>query len=273
VTNSRPILKAHAYGNDFLYMTDADARGADPRDLARAVCNRHEGIGADGLILYTEARGEPPRARMRLINSDGSDAEVSGNGVRGLGALLARAHGLTPGATVGIETAAGLKPLELKAIEEGRYTFRAAMGHPEHLRRATLDVAGTSLEVAILSMGNPQCVVLGPLPSTAELARLGPALERHPAFPSGTNVEFAEVLGGNEIQILIWERGAGPTMSSGTGSCAAAVVGAAFGGSARDVRVTAPGGTQRVEWRDEGVFLTGWAEIMLEGRWVGGIRS
>jgi diaminopimelate epimerase len=114
-------------------------------------------------------------------------------------------------------------------------------------------------------MGNPQLVVLGPLPDDRRFATLGPALERHADFPAGTNVEFAFVETPTRVRIRIWERGVGPTESSGTGSCAAAVAAAAHGGAARRLEVVAPGGTQLVEWTDAGVRLTGWAEIICDG--------
>src|SRR5581483_8263461 len=111
--------------------------------------------------------------------------------------------------------------------------------------------------------GNPQCVVLGPLPDAARFERLGPAIERHPMFPERTNVEFAHVESPSSVRILIWERGVGPTSSSGTGSCASLIAAAAFGGADRDATVIAPGGRQRVEWRDDSVYLTGWAEVIV----------
>jgi len=119
-----------------------------------------------------------------------------------------------------------------------------------------------------MSFGNPQCVVLGPLPDEARFSRLGPALEHHAIFPARSNVEFAHVEAPDRVRILIWERGVGPTTSSGTGSCASLIAAAAFGGAARDATVIAPGGQQRVEWRDEAVYLTGWAEILFEGEWL-----
>src|SRR5699024_10887000 len=114
---------------------------------------------------------------------------------------------------------------------------------------------------SILSVGNPQCVILGTLPDENRFNRLGPALSTHAMFPAGTNVEFAQVERADRVRILIWERGVGPTTSSGTGSSASAVAAAAHGGAAREVDVIAPGGVQRVEWRDEGIYLTGWAEL------------
>jgi len=144
------------------------------------------------------------------------------------------------------------------------------MGQPTNLRQATIDVAGESVTASVLEVGNPQCIVLGPLPDAERFNRLGPALATHAMFPAGTNVEFVHVEAPDRVRIVIWERGVGPTTSSGTGSSASAVAAAVHGGAARAVDVVAPGGTQRVEWRDEGIYLTGWAEIVFEGIWTGG---
>lgn len=266
-----PVAKAHAYGNDFLLVAGDAARTFAARDdvsvLARALCDRHHGIGADGLILYD---GRDGVAAMRLFNADGSRSELSGNGLRCLAALLARIQGLGTGAAIAVDTDAGAKTLELLGREGLRYTFRAALGPPEDVRQIAIPVAGESLTASVLRLGNPQCVVLGPLPDRERFTRLGSALATHAMFPAGTNVEFAHVEAPDRVRILIWERGVGPTTSSGTGASAAAVAAAAHGGAAREVDVIAPGGTQRVEWRDEGVYLTGWAEIVLEGEWFSG---
>src|SRR5215510_382668 len=258
-----PITKAHAYGNDFLYVLDSDVRG--PVDgLARRVCDRHTGIGADGLITFTRT---PDGAAMRLFNADGSRAEVSGNGVRGLAAILLRDE---PHAarTLKIDSEGGSKVLSRLEHDGARHLFRAAMGLPEQLREETLDVKGRSLRAAVMMFGNPQCVVLGDLPDDDDFQALGPAIERHPLFPDRTNVEFAHIERPDRVRIRIWERGVGPTQSSGTGSCASLIAAAAFGGAARDAIVIAPGGEQRVEWLDDHVYLTGWAEILFDGHWL-----
>ena len=258
------FIKAHAYGNDFLYVR-ADSVHDVPLDaLARELCDRHTGIGADGLILYDPT---PQGATMRLFNADGSPSEVSGNGVRGLGALLLR-EPHADAATLTIQTDAGPKVLTRVGESAGRPVFRASMGRPTDLRQLVVSAAGESLQLIVLNMGNPQCVLLGRLPDDDRFQRIGAALERHPAFPDGTNVEFAQVNVPEVVCIRIWERGVGPTSSSGTGSCAALVAAAAFGGAAREADVIAPGGSQRVEWRDEGVFLTGWAEVVCAGEWL-----
>jgi diaminopimelate epimerase len=260
------LVKAHAYGNDFLLAPD-DGSVADPPAFTRAVCARHLGVGADGVILFT--MGER-RATMRLWNADGSASELSGNGLRCLAAHVARAQGLRAGAVVTVDTDAGVRTLDLVARQDARFTFRAAMGQPEALRETELVAAGETVRATVLRMGNPQCVVLGALPSAERFNRLGPALSTHGAFPAGTNVEFAHVEAPDRVRILIWERGVGPTTSSGTGSSASAVAAAAHGGARRELDVVAPGGTQRVEWTNDGVFLTGWAHVVLDGEWTGG---
>jgi diaminopimelate epimerase len=170
---------------------------------------------------------------------------------------------------VPIETEAGLKVLTLLERAGERFTFRAAMGQPTRLRQDTITVLGEPIVASLMEVGNPQCVVLGPLPDNDRFNRLGPALSTHPVFPAGTNVEFAVVDAPDRVRILIWERGVGPTTSSGTGSSAAGVAAAAHGGARRTLDVMAPGGTQRVEWLDDGVYLTGWAEVVMQGQWVG----
>jgi diaminopimelate epimerase len=256
------VAKAHAYGNDFIYVRDDEATGHAADALARELCDRHTGIGGDGLIFYTPTAAG---ATMRLFNADGSRSEVSGNGVRGLGALLLRSG---PRSALTIETEGGVKRLEWVARDGARQTFRAAMGLPVGLRQVAVTAAEERVDLAVMMFGNPQCVALGPLPDAARFQRLGPTLERHELFPARTNVEFAQVETPESVRILIWERGVGPTSSSGTGSCAALIAAAAFGGASRQADVIAPGGRQRVEWLDDSVYLTGWAEVVFEGTWL-----
>jgi diaminopimelate epimerase len=258
------FAKAHAYGNDFLYVLRAATEGVRLDAFAREICDRHTGVGADGLIVYDVT---PTGASMSLFNADGGRAEVSGNGVRALGAWLSR-DDPSPHLELDVETEGGLKRLTRTGREGGRPIFRASMGLPSGLRQETVTIDGEALELVVLNMGNPQAIVLGPLPGDERFNRLGAALERHPLFPERTNVAFAAVERPDRVRIRIWERGVGPTTSSGTGSCASLVAAAAFGGAARDAEVIAPGGSQRVEWRDEGVVLTGWAEVLCEGDWL-----
>jgi len=267
-----PVAKAHAYGNDFLFAPLGAAQSAGQSaagplsGLAASMCDRHRGIGGDGLILY-ELRDRG--ATMTLFNADGSASELSGNGLRCLAALVARTQSLALGSVVSVDTGAGPKTLELLARDGERYTFRAALGQPTDVRQEQIAIDDETITATVLGMGNPQCVVLGPLPDRERFNRLGPRLSTHAMFPAGTNVEFAHVESPDRVQILIWERGVGPTTSSGTGSSASAVAAAVHGGAARQIDVVAPGGIQHVEWRDDGVHLTGWADVVMEGYWVG----
>lgn len=261
------VVKAHAYGNDFLLMEESQLPdGIDRPDLARRVCDRHQGIGADGLMIFTPHPSEP-RAAMRLLNADGSRSEVSGNGVRCLAVLLAARD--ADAREIVVETEAGEKRLQLLSRDGSRVTFRAAMGAPTELRTQTLEVLGAPLDVVTLRVGNPQCVVLGP-PTEHRLNTIARALATHSAFPEGSNVELAHVERPDLVRILIWERGVGPTSASGTGACAAAVAAAAYGGASRDATIASPGGEQRVEWTEQGIYLTGWAELTLDGTWLAG---
>jgi diaminopimelate epimerase len=275
------FTKAHAYGNDFLYVLKGDVDGLALDRLARELCERQTGIGADGLIVYEPAPGETDGtdgaqgdpgapalgATMRLFNADGSRSEVSGNGVRGLGALLLRSD-RRERIELTIQTDAGPKRLTRTGQAGSRQTFVARMGLPRELRQTPIEVAGESFPIVVMDFGNPQAVVLGALPDPERFRRLGAALERHEMFPERTNVEFAQVESREAVRILIWERGVGPTQSSGTGSCAALIAASAYGGAARNADVIAPGGTQRVDWRDDSVYLTGWAEVLFDGTWL-----
>ncbi len=259
-----PIVKGHAYGNDFLLTPESAVEGRDLPALARAMCKRQQGVGADGLMIY--ALGSSG-ARMRLYNADGSPSEVSGNGIRCLAALIVRER---PGTSrITIDTPAGEKVLELQEQQADSLTFRAAMGMPQDIRAIELEAAGEKVQAVALSVGNPQCVLLDDPLLEARLHKLGPAIEHHTKFPDRTNVSFARVEAPNRVRVLIWERGVGPTQASGTGACGAAVAAASYGGASRDVQVISPGGSQRVEWLEDGIYLTGWAKLVFEGRWLG----
>lgn len=266
------IIKAHALGNDFLLL-DADAAGgADRAPLARALCDRHRGIGADGLILYKSLpvndlhQSGPGPVGMVLLNADGSYSEVSGNGVRCLAAWIADRAGVQAGAVIQVDTDAGRKRLELLERRGVEFVFRAAMGQPEAIALTPLEVDGQMVETVTLRVGNPQCVVFGAV-TLERLHSLAARLAVHPHFARGTNVELAAVDAPGRVRILIWERGVGPTEASGTGACAAAVAAITYRGAARDVQVISPGGVQRVEWRDDGLYLTGSAQIIAACGW------
>jgi diaminopimelate epimerase len=290
------LIKAHALGNDFLLLDAGELPpSADSSAVARAVCDRHRGVGADGLLIFSR-RDDP--VSMRLLNADGSPSEISGNGLRCLAAWLA--HTGAAGEIV-VDTGAGRKrlqrlvgpddPLNESALVASafrrksdaggslppkggshpvahRYTFTAAMGEPEQIALERIDVGGVQVEAVTLRVGNPQCVVLGDV-SLERLHTLASALAVHPRFPEGTNVELATVETPAHVRILIWERGVGPTEASGTGACASAVAAIRYGGASREVDIESPGGTQHVAWRSDGLHLTGWAEIVATVEWLG----
>lgn len=258
------LAKAHAYGNDFLIVRASEL--ADFPDLpavVRKLCDRHRGIGADGVMVIEDT---PAGADTRLFNADGSSSELSGNGVRCVGTVLSFDRNLSAGDVVTIGTGAGPKVLTFLGATRRCLTFRASMGPPQDLRQAAFNVAGQHVDAIVMRVGNPQCVVLGPL-STERLHTIAAALAVHPAFPEGTNVELARVERPELVRVLIWERGVGPTEASGTGACAAAVAAAAFGGASRCVDVVSPGGSQRVEWTDHDILLTGDAHMVGTFHW------
>ena len=280
------FTKLQGLGNDFLItMVEDVSRLQSARELAQQMCERNFGAGADGLMFVTRARHGDADFASRLFNADGSEAEISGNGTRCVAAYLYYA-GLWKQPEVRIATAAGVKLGRLVHGEGLGYEFEFDMGEPrfsskdvpmdldrpvERVAFYPLHLGGDMLEVTCLSMGNPQCVIFVPDLGAVNLDEIGPLIEDHPAFPNRTNVEFVRVLSRDEIEILIWERGVGRTLSSGTGSCASAVSAALNGLTDRSVRVRTPGGSLRVDWRDDNrVTLTGPAEVIYEGRWLRG---
>jgi diaminopimelate epimerase len=259
------IIKTNAFGNDFLLIDAFDFSGIpDPFRFVREVCDRHAGIGGDGLIVF-ESR--TLGATMQLFNADGSRSEISGNGIRCLAAWIASTQNLEDGAVVEIDTDAGLKTLELIGRRDGRYTFYAAMGQPMGITQEVIRVGDEDITAVTMRVGNPQCVVLGEA-TEERLHTIAAALAVHPHFPEGTNVELADVEAPNRVRILIWERGVGPTEASGTGACAEAVAAIRYGHASGDIQVVSPGGTQEVGWFEDGLFLTGWAELVATCQWL-----
>lgn len=257
-----PFTKAHGAGNDFL-LTPADkVPGVDLPSLARAICDRHTGIGADGWILI---RGNA----IRLFNADGSEAEISGNGTRCVAALLVdvqHSAGRTMDQVI-IQTGAGPKHLRLLRRDGLRFWFEMDMGLPVYeARQVRCNIALTTgaQEVTILNVGNPQCVVfVASFPEN--WAALGAQIERHPEFPHRTNVSFVRVLDAHTIETRFYERGAGVTLSSGTGSTGAGVAAILRELAASPVTVQTPAGESlQLRW-DDSVYLTGPAEIVGAG--------
>jgi len=257
-----PFAKTEAHGNDFLLVAESDVDRDARETLARAICDRLRGVGADGLILYRGARDD---FAMMLYNSDGSPAEISGNGLRCLAAYLVY-RGLATRDLVEVSTGAGRLSLSLLDRRDCRFRFRANMGAPRDLAKETLHVHGESYEATLLSLGNPHAVLFRSGFDVAELRRIGPRLESHPRFPRKTNVELVEILSASDIRMGIWERGVGETASSGTGSSASAVASIWSGLAKSPVQVHCPGGVMTVAWEEgDDVFLTGDAAIVADG--------
>ncbi len=252
-----PFIKASACGNDFLIIDAAISTG-DLHTLTRAICDRHNGIGADGVEWILPAQDAD--LRIKLVNADGSDAEISGNGTRCVAAWYCSQH---PATLVRIETDAGLKTCELISRDGHSFEFRAAMGEPRVDGETAVGLSYDEVKGVPVSMGNPHFVVFVAEfePQWKELAA---EVAVHRDFPHGTNVEFVRVLNEHEIDVRIWERGVGETLSSGTGSSASAVAAIRTGRAESPVRVHTPGGSQTVEW-DGQVYLTGSATLLCRG--------
>lgn len=258
------FIKAHACGNDFLIVEgEADAA------LAVALCARHTGVGADGVEFFrwTGARA----GVIRLVNADGSVAEISGNGTRCVAAWMAHEKRLGPGDVVSIETDAGLRECRVVSVAGHRFQFAQGMGVPAIVDKCVTLRDGTEVAGVAVSTGNPHFVIFVDNLSFEAHGRswqtLGQEVCVHPDFPEQTNVEFVHVTGEDSIEIRIFERGVGPTTSSGTGTCATATASIARRGRSSHLRVLAPGGEQVVDWAGSGaeILLTGPAALIAEG--------
>ncbi len=273
------LAKAHGLGNDFLLVTEADA----PEDFGpwtRRLCDRHRGLGADGILLYAPVS---EGVRMRLINADGGEVELSGNGLRCLAGYMVW-KGLAPPRHV-VVTSAGPRPVDVAPAGQARYRIRTNLGPailesdripvalaPPRARVTDhpLEVAGETVRVTATSLGNPHCAVFVDAPADdALLHRLGPPLESHPFFPQHTNVELVHVVSPDELRVRFWERGVGYTQASGTGAASAFVAAVVTGRAARRAKVVCDGGVLEVEWPEGGhVHQVGEVELVFEGDWL-----
>ena len=252
-----PFVKASACGNDFLIIDSINA----PADLAafsRRICERHEGVGADGVEWLFPAQDADVQAR--LINADGSEAEISGNGTRCVAAYLCSQQAKEQFV---IHTGAGLKTCTFSSRNDNQYEFEIAMGEPEVGEELLIKLASREVRGVPVSMGNPHYVVFVNGFKTdwqAEAAEIG----RHTHFKHGINVELVQQVDKTNINVRFFERGVGETQSSGTGSCAAAVASIVAKKAESPLRVHTPGGVQTVRWEDQ-VFLRGTAQLVCRG--------
>ena len=254
----------HGLGNDYLYVY-ADAVPNRPEALIRRLSDRHFGAGSDGMIWILPS--EVADFQMRIFNADGSEAAMCGNGIRCVGKYVYD-KGHTDKLTLTVETRSGVKTLAMTA-EEGRITsVRVNMGQAAVQRPETIEIGQNNIELIPVDMGNPHAVVFVPRITQTLLTTLGPALEQHPCFPDGVNVELVERTGKNRLRMRVWERGSGVTMACGTGACAcaAAAIAAGLCEHDEDISVQLDGGvlTIRVDpsWN---VTMTGPAETVYEG--------
>jgi diaminopimelate epimerase len=273
------FTKLQGAGNDFI-LVEGEKRLNWPK-LAQAMCDRHFGIGADGLLLLSMDKA---KLRMRVFNPDGSEAEVCGNGLRCL-VKYALDKGLVDkkAAEISIETKAGIRKARLHT--KGKATvIQLGMGKPEFSAKDIpvaletragpildypLTIDDKKLALGFVSMGNPHAVYFVPSPvADFPLSQLGPKVERNPIFPKRTNFEVARVLSRKQIEARVWERGVGETLACGSGACAIAVLAKLKGYTDGRVDIKLPGGTLGVEWEEgEEVFLSGPAEIVFNGEW------
>ena len=274
------FTKVQGLGNDFVLVNGFEQELDLDRfpELAVKICDRHFGVGADGFVPLLPSRTAD--VTMRIYNSDGSEAEMCGNAIRCAAKYLFE-HDLVIKEKIRVETLAGIRIPEL-IIENGRVTLvRVDMGEPR-LERADvpmlgapgrvvneeLDVDGGAYRITAVSMGNPHCIIFVPDVEAVSPARLGPRFETHPAFPRKTNVEFVQVLNRSEVNMRVWERGAGITMACGTGACAAGVASALNGYTGRLVSVHLSAGALLIEWvGDNHVYMTGPAEEVFSGEY------
>jgi diaminopimelate epimerase len=259
------FVKAHACGNDFLIIAES-AAGRRHADLARRLCARNTGIGADG-IEFVERRAEGEYF-LRLFNADGSEAELSGNGTRCVAAWLAHSEGLRE---VALGTHGGVRACRIIESDGAHYQIESGMGVPRVMPRTIVVDGVGDVPGAMVNVGNPHFVLFV---ETEDLSAhglhwqdLGARISNSPLFAHGTNVEFVRLLRTGEIEFRIFERGCGPTTSSGTGTCASAAAAIALRGAARELTVIAEGGVQRVVWpaSDAEMLLTGPAQIVCTG--------
>ncbi len=271
------FTKMQGLGNDYVYMDAIHQKLENESSLAQFVSNRHFGIGSDGLILI--CKSDIADFKMRMFNSDGSEAEMCGNGIRCVGKFVYD-KGLTDKTTVTIETLAGIKTLELNTKDGKVETVKVDMGEPiltpkeipvisdeEPVKNLMLEAEGRKFKITCVSMGNPHAITEVEDTEKFDVEKYGKVLEVDKAFPNKTNVEFIQIVDKNHVKMRVWERGAGETLACGTGACATAVACYLNGKTDRNVEVELLGGKLYIEWNEENnhIYMTGPAVTVFEG--------
>lgn len=275
------FTKMHGIGNDYVYVNGFKQKVDDPGQLAKKISDRHFGVGSDGLVMILPS--EVADVRMRMFNSDGTEAEMCGNATRCVG-KYAYDSGLVSTKTVSLETLAGIKTIDLAFDADKVVGATVDMGEPELMPEkipviatrgqerfvaVPVIVSGREYLITAVSMGNPHAIVFMDGVDALDLPKIGPAFENHELFPRRTNTEFVEILSSDRVKMRVWERGAGETLACGTGACAVAVACVLNGRTGRSVDVELLGGTLHIEWQesDNHVYMTGGAETVFEGEY------
>jgi diaminopimelate epimerase len=280
------FVKFHGFGNDYIVIESKNVSAvADLGDLARRICDRHYGAGADGIAVVSPLEDQAADFNVRIFNPDGSEASLSGNGTRCAAAYLYYRQ-LWTNDRLRLSTRAGVKLYTLREHKPpGQYVFDSELGQPkfdsasipmltdgplEKVVDYDLNVDGEVFKVTALQMGNPNCCIFLDNFGQLDWRRIGKSLEHHSQFPERTNVVFVRVDDRNTISLRIWERGVGETMASGTCSCAAAVAAMIKGKTERSVDVLMPGGRAKIQWQegDNEVVIAGSAEVVYAGEWL-----
>lgn len=271
------FTKMHGISNDYIYINGATETIDNLSEVAVKLSDRHTGIGSDGIVMILPSK--ICDFKMRMFNSDGSEAEMCGNASRCVGKYVFD-KGLTKKTNISIETLAGKKTLNLHVVDGKVDMVTVDMGEPilrgtdiptifdlPTVVRQPIEVSGKTVLTTCVSMGNPHSVVYVEDVDSLDLEKIGPSYECHPAFPHKTNTEFVEIISRNEVKMRVWERGAGETMACGTGACAVAVASVLNGFTDRDVRVKLRGGDLQIKWDDDDnhVYMTGPATTVYEG--------
>jgi len=275
------FTKMHGCGNDFIVVDDVANEWDFDEEAVQLLCDRHFGIGADGLILVRNASDPEGDFFMLYVNADGSLAEMCGNGVRVFAKYLDDT-GRVGGDTIAVQTLGGIKRIDIVRDENGAFSLaRVDMGTPvldaasiptalpgDPVVDALVSTDAGDVRVTCVSMGNPHAIVWVDDVDTAPVTATGPLVEAAPVFPRRTNVEFAQVVDSGRIRLRVWERGVGETLACGTGACATLVAAALTGRTGRSATIELPGGDLDIEWSEDGrVGMTGPAETVFTGVW------
>ena len=273
------FTKMTGLGNDYIYINCMENNLKNIPELAKKLSDRHFGIGADGLILIDKTDNNKADFKMRIFNSDGSEAEMCGNGIR-CAAKFIHDNEMCDSDKISIETLAGVKKVKLLEGISGMYNEAIVdMGEPVFQDKnipydiyeafnkdLDLDVNGNKMRFTVVSMGNPHAITFVENLDDIDIEKVGTCVENNPIFPNRTNVEFVQILDKNNIKVRVWERGVGETFACGTGACAAMVASGLNGYTDESVTVNLPGGELKVEWgKDNHIYMQGPATTVYQG--------